>query len=152
MQFYAKDIMTTELITVTPFMTCKQLEELIVSEKISGCPVVDDNGRMVGVISIHDVIESNYHNNFYLNDRGMPYNNTVLSQHHYDDLVSDHMNRVIYTATPDTTVQELAKIMHDNHIHRVIVTEPDSNKPLGIISTFDLLKLLAEKPTLTPQA
>lgn len=149
MQFYAKDIMTTELLTASPEMTCKQLEEMFITEKVSGAPVVNDFGELIGVISVYDVMESEYHHNFYSDSyQEINYgNDNTPLELQYEDLVSDYMQRVIYTAVPDTPVSEVAATMYKNKIHRVIILEPDTDKPVGIISTFDLLKLQAEAPT-----
>lgn len=148
MKFTAKDVMSTDLITVSPYMSCKDLEELFVSEKISGAPVVNNLGELQGVISVYDVLESEYHHNFF-SESYESYNygedNTPL-EHLYEDRVEDYMQRKAYTAHPDTPVEELATTMYNNKIHRVIILDPLTEKPVGIVSTFDLLKLQA-KPT-----
>jgi CBS domain-containing protein len=52
----ARDIMSTELLTVTPETTLEEVLKLIVSHKVTGVPVVDSDGKMVGVCSDYDVI------------------------------------------------------------------------------------------------
>lgn len=142
-KYTAKDVMSSDLVTVSPHMTCKELEELFISEKISGAPVVNEIGELQGVISVYDVLESEYHHNFF-SDSYQEFNygdgNTPL-EHLYEDRVEDYMSRKAHTAYPETPVKELAQQMYNNKIHRVIILDPLTEKPVGIVSTFDLLKL-----------
>ena len=58
--------------------------------------------------------------------------------------VRDAMTTDPITATPDTPISHMAKLMHERRIHRVIVTE--DGRPVGIVATLDLVRLLAEGP------
>ena len=55
--------------------------------------------------------------------------------------VSTIMTKDLYSISPDDTIAKIAKVMYDKKIHRLLVV--DYNKLVGIVSTFDLLKLLA---------
>lgn len=150
MQFYAKDIMTTNVITARPEMTCDELADVLSVNKITGVPVVNDRGILVGVITIHDLLKA---------EKDIPYaatdyfSQTLLDQElgeigfHLEPaggFISDYMTRKVYTVSPDTPVEELAALMYRHRIHRVIVVNTSEQKPVGIITTFDLLKMLAE--------
>ncbi len=149
MQFYAKDIMSSNLITIKPEMVCEEAVELFVANRISGAPVVDNEKKLVGVMSIHDILLNSGNNimfsSNYFEEAKI---DRILAEEglHLDSItegfVSDYMKRDIFTASPDTPVEDLATTMFKNRIHRVIITK--SNKdPVGIVTTFDLLKLLA---------
>jgi CBS domain-containing protein len=151
MRFYAKDIMSDNLITVRPEYTFEQVVEVFSANHISGAPVVSQHEELVGVVSMSDILSMTGPQTYYmpsyfdtaeidriLADEGFHVEATTQGY------VSDVMSRHVYTVTPDTPVEELAKTMFRQRVHRLIVLEPVSRKPIGIISTFDLLKLLAE--------
>ncbi len=154
MQLFAQHIMSKDLITLKPEMLCEEAIELLVTHKISGAPVTDQNGDLVGVISMQDILRS-----------GLEYSNAspyfgdsqidrILEEEgfHLEDIpggfVSDYMTHHVYTELPHTTVEEMAKLMVNHRIHRVIIVKPDTQKPIGIVTTFDLLKLIAAVDTL----
>lgn len=58
--------------------------------------------------------------------------------------VEDYMATEVFTSEPDTPVNELARLMFQKKIHRVIIVEQGTLKPVGIVTTFDILKLMAE--------
>jgi len=150
MQFYAKDIMSENLITVRPEMSCEEVMDLFFEHHISGAPVLDKNNALVGVISMTDVIKSGlnfpYSHNFF-EDAQL---DRIIAEEgfHIEEVnigfVSDYMTPHVHTALPDTPVEELAKTMYQKHIHRIIILDPSTSGPVGIVSTFDLLKLMAE--------
>ncbi len=149
MQFYAKDIMSSQLITIKPEMMCEDAVELFIANRISGAPVVDVEKNLIGVMSIHDILLNSGNNimfsSNYFEEAKI---DRILAEEglHLDSItegfVSDYMKRDVFTALPDTEVEELATIMFKNRIHRVIITTPDKD-PIGIVTTFDLLKLIA---------
>ena len=53
---YARDIMTRDIITVTPNMSVKKLALLLIKSQISGAPVSGKNGKIVGVVSEADIV------------------------------------------------------------------------------------------------
>jgi predicted transcriptional regulator len=85
--------------------------------------VVDNVGDMVGVISALDIFKL-------LNERK-----------NWDFVAEDIMTPYAITITPDTEIEEAAKMMLENSIHRLIVTlSPTKKKPVGILSSTDILK------------
>lgn len=149
MQFYAKDIMSEMIITARPDMATEEAAELFMINRITGAPVVDANGVLIGVITIHDLLSA---------ERSPLYTTSYFSQDLLEQklaefgfhveptggIVSDFMSRNVYTAYPDTTIEELARMMYQQHIHRIIILKPNEQKPIGVVTTFDLLKLLAD--------
>lgn len=65
MELYAKDIMSTELVTATPRMSCDELVELLTSQNISGVPVLGTNKELLGVITMSDMIRNGRFNALY---------------------------------------------------------------------------------------
>lgn len=149
MQLYAKDIMSEDLITLRPETTCDEASEIFRMNNLSGAPVVDSRGVLLGVISVKDLLSASQ-GAFYGGDF---FSQSLLEQQlseegfHFEPsegFVSDYLTRTVFTALPDTPVEELARLMYQHHVHRIIIVQPHEQKPVGIVSTFDLLKVLAD--------
>ncbi|MCP4201780.1 MAG: CBS domain-containing protein [bacterium] len=117
----AKDVMSETVVTVRDDLTLWQVSEILAEHKISGAPVEDDEGSLLGVVSVTDVNRS-----------------AAEPQLKARQI----MTPIADTVSEETTVPEIARIMVGNHYHRVIVTRRE--KPVGIVSSMDLLKLVAE--------
>jgi CBS domain-containing protein len=127
----AADVMQKGIISVSPELSVLEFEEFLTSEEISGVPVCGTMGQILGIASKTDIIR-------------------VLSEEKSDQMrellqpdltVGDIMTREIVTVRPDEDVREVARRMIDGHLHRVMVVT--SEDVVGIITTFDLLKLLS---------
>jgi nucleotide-binding universal stress UspA family protein/CBS domain-containing protein len=93
---------------------------LLTGQDISGVPVVDAEGRCVGVLSAIDFVR--------LGDR----------RDDGESQVRSHMTADPVTAGPDTSIADLAQMMIDAHIHRIIVVD-ERGKPIGIVSSTNVL-------------
>lgn len=148
---FAIDIMNPRPITAHPGMTCEALQELLVENRISGAPVVDEDGVLHGVISMTDILSSGLNRPYapgYFEDTRLE---RMLEEEgfHLETITSgyveDFMSRDVITAFPLTPLADLAERMYANRIHRLIVVDPQDNLVLGIVTTFDMLKLLRQK-------
>lgn len=147
--------METDIVTVDPAMSLLQVHRLFVEEEINGAPVVGDDGRVRGIISSLDLlraVEEEYLGRsgatvpFYHRE-DMPYSGPdwLSAPEDFQDRMnemtaSDAMVTEIVSVAPGTPVAEVAHIMRDQHIHRVLVIE--DNQLRGILSTFDLIRVL----------
>jgi CBS domain-containing protein len=165
MQANAKDLMESAVLTVSPETPLLQVHRLFVEEEINGAPVVDDQGRVLGVISSLDLlraVQEEYDSGaaatapIYFREE-MPYSGPDWRgapedfQDRMGELTAkDAMVREVVTVGPDTPAGELAALMRKQRIHRVLVVEDREHR--GILSTFDLIRLLepAEQPA-TPE-
>lgn len=144
----AADLMTPDVLTVEAEWTVTELARFLVDNEISGAPVVDRRGQVVGVVSLVDVASSGVDGNrpeaevgFF--DRSWePDRLEAPPVPSADLLVRDIMNPDVYAVAEDATVSEVARTMLEEHVHRLIVTRAE--KVLGIISTSDLLGLLVD--------
>jgi len=142
MQFYVKDIMSTELLTIKENTQIRDVIKIFVNNDISGLPVLDLEGYLSGVVTATDVLQKESSHTFY---------NTIIYKNYelelledakfFDQPVSSIMTVDLSIVEPDTTIAKMAKIMYEKKIHRLLVTE--YGKLVGIVTTFDLLKLLA---------
>jgi CBS domain-containing protein len=126
----AGDLMNPEILTVDADMTVRELASYLVENEISGAPVRDEEGRIVGVVSLFDIAA--------VTSDGEDGGSGALDR---DGLfVADIMTPVVHSVTEDATVSEVAAAMLKGHLHRLLVTR--ENQAVGIISTSDLLGLL----------
>jgi len=145
----AQDIMTAEPVCAEPSTTIRQLAHLFEENDISGCPVVDSQGKVVGVVSKTDLIRRCSEGAW-----GIPpaYLFEVVcvqggEEEHGDGppiseplvCVQDFMTESAVTVRPSAPVHEVAALMADKHIHRVVIVD-EEDFPIGMITTLDVLR------------
>jgi CBS domain-containing protein len=113
----AKDIMTRDIVTVTPTMTIKQLAMTLIKNQVSGAPVVGRNGKIIGVVSEADIVAK----------KGKD--------------VKAIMTKKIISVDEETRVEEIAQIMTTHKIKRVPVMRRDD--VVGIVSRADIVSAIA---------
>jgi predicted transcriptional regulator len=150
-----KDLMSPDIMTVADDMTTDELARYLVEREISGAPVVDSQGHLVGVVSMTDIgrsmaepseVESSRSSGFY-RDVGADVSLEDLGQRYVEQqavTVRDVMTPVIHQVPVTASGVEAARLMVDQHIHRLVVTQ--GKEPVGMITSLDLLKTLAERP------
>jgi CBS domain-containing protein len=153
----ASDLMTSDVLTVRADMTVSELAGFLSEEEITGAPVEDDEGRVVGVVSVVDVARADsdeagrrtaweaFEADSYVHDwdQTLP-DGEIRVRHLRNDRVTvrDIMNPAVHSVDPEATVPEIARKMLDFHLHRLLVVE--DGRLAGIISTSDLIGLLIE--------
>ena len=148
-----KDVMNPDIMTVADDMTTDELVRYLAEREISGAPVVDGQGHLIGVVSMTDIGRHLAEPlDFAPSQRSEFYSATAdevtledLGQHYVEEraaTVRDVMTPVIYQVPVTASVAEAARIMIEHHIHRLIVTQ--GKEPVGIITSIDLLRVLAE--------
>jgi CBS domain-containing protein len=147
----ARDIMVTNVFSVTPCMSLVDMDNAFLQRSISGAPVVD-NGKLRGVVSRADISRK-------LSETVQSAPATEAPRGSLMDLmtaasrnvkpafervrelcVGDIMVEKVVTVTPDTSVRTVGSLMVERKIHRVMVVENDAL--VGLISTLDLVKAL----------
>jgi CBS domain-containing protein len=154
----AMDIMTTDVITVDPDMTVQDLAKLLAERGISGAPVVDASGRLVGIVSEGDLLHRaeigtarrhrERRRSWWLDDFASDLARDYIKSH--GRTVKDIMTRDVVTLTEDTDLGEVAALLEAKRIKRVPVTR--DGKVIGIITRANLVRALAStKSTPPPQ-
>ena len=150
-----KDLMNPDIMTVADEMTTDELARYLIEHEISGAPVVDGQGHLIGVVSMTDIgrtmaepsdVESSRSSGFY-RDIAADYTLEEPGERHVDQravTVRDVMTPVIHQVPMTASVAQAARIMVDQHIHRLVVTQ--GKEPVGIITSMDLLKMVADLP------
>lgn len=146
----ARDVMTPHVVTVAEDMSTHDLARFLVEHEISGAPVVDAQGRLVGVVSMTDIVRSDAERDEDLDNpgyyRGDPYDFTLedLGQKYVEQqsvTVREVMTPAIHSVADTAPVAEVAAMMLERHVHRLIVMR-DAD-PVGIITSLDLLRMIA---------
>jgi CIC family chloride channel protein len=125
------ELMQTEVQTVPADSSMNDAMITMADFHISGMPVVDGVGRMVGVISTTDIVTSE-------EEADTPAARGVLFER---TLVRDVMTPRPLTISPDAEVKEAAQQMLYADVHRLFVTEGD--RLVGVISTTDIMRAVA---------
>lgn len=136
-----KEIMSTNVITVSPETSLKELGQLIKDKKISGVPVVDESESLIGVITITDLLRLlNQIYQWKKLEKGEdgPSLRQMLEQEKTNAKVKDLMTKSILALSEDDTLDEVMKKMFDNKIHTLPVIS--DGKIVGVIGKKDLIK------------
>lgn len=140
----AKDVMVPEPVCVEPTTNIRELARVFEENEISGAPVVDKDGRVIGVVSKTDLIRRCSEGT---EDVPPAYLFEAICEQGGDDeevipeplvCVEDFMTSDPVTATPETPVGVIARLMFEGRIHRVIVVD-GGQFPVGIVTSLDLL-------------
>ncbi len=149
----AQDIMQSDILTVESGENLMDVYTTFTEKEISGAPVLDEDGNVVGVVSIRDLLRcveeesesARDESHFFRDYNDSPRPDWVSDLEDFQDrltrrTVSEVMTQNIIAVTPSTPVGAIAKIVRDNHIHRVLVV--DDEELVGLVSLFDLVQLL----------
>ena len=140
-------------------MTLADLERFLVEHKITGAPVVDGDGKMVGVVSRSDIVKQLVVEHSlagytvdYQSDAGLlgapdaeresVLEAAISANHLRQQTVSDVMTHDVISVDAETSLPELVREMHGRHVHRLIVTAGDV--PVGIVTSIDLIARIAD--------
>lgn len=147
-----KEFMSTKIISVGKGMSVKEFIKLMEENKITGSPVVDEHGKVIGVISVSDVIKrSNYISQELAHcdecyevdpSTGMVEVHKYYTQELFEKNIDCLMTKKPISISPEADLEEAVKVFLTTPIHRILVMEGD--KVAGIISTKDTLKALAQ--------
>ncbi|HEX6176091.1 MAG TPA: CBS domain-containing protein [Candidatus Binatia bacterium] len=114
---FAKDVMTRDIITISPTTKVRNLAMILIKNQISGAPVVDEHGKILGIVSEADIVAK----------KGKD--------------AKSIMSKKVVTVREDAPVEEIAQLMITHAIKRVPVT--DGGKVIGIVSRADIISAIA---------
>jgi CBS domain-containing protein len=113
----AREIMTRNVISVPDTSSVEDAARLLARHRISGLPVVDEGGALIGLVTEHDMISKS------------------------GATVADIMTRGVVSISADTELEEVTHLLTNKRIRRVPVL--DGNRLVGIVSRSDLVRQLA---------
>lgn len=123
------DVMATELVTFTPDTNIHEAIRILLDKRISGAPVVDESGALVGVLSKKDCLKITFSARYH-DDWGGP--------------VSDFMSAPVETLDAELDLVSAAEIFLDSHYRRFPVMR--DGRLVGQVSRYDILRALTAVP------
>jgi CBS domain-containing protein len=145
-----RDVMTTNVVTLRPEQSFAEAADLMAETRHGAMPVVDEGGRLVGLLRDEDLIvsEARIHVPTFINFLGA----TIplpKSMHHFEEdlhkvagaTVGEVMDDDPATIAPDATLEDAATLMHDHDVTHVPVVEGD--KLVGLVARGDLVRNVA---------
>lgn len=141
------DLMSRHVVTIPQDMSLRAAAHLLSEEAISGAPVVDGDGRCVGVLSSTDFVCWTHLDRSAGPRRKASEVSCEWQLVNMEDVpaaeVIQYMTADPVTASPTTSIASLAGMMRNAHIHRVIVVDSD-RRPVGIVTSTDILAAVAQ--------
>lgn len=145
-------VMSREVICLKPEASVESLRATLVENGISGAPVVDDAGKVVGIVSTTDVVRDQH-------ERGETMEQSEQVRLHSKGgvtyspgpgyrmidpgaTVGDVMSRKVITIRENTSLAQASELMARNHVHRLPVVS-DGGKVVGLVSSLDILGWVA---------
>ena len=144
----AKDIMTSKIITVSPDTEIATAAKILLEKRINGLPVMDAFGRLVGILCQSDLVAQQKSfpipSVFTLLESFIPLTSIKRIDKEVEKIaalkVKQAMTPEPVTVSPETDIEDVAKLMVDQKYHTLPVVEGD--KVVGIIGKEDVLKTL----------
>jgi len=141
----ATDIMTKDVITATSGTTVEELARLLIDHKISGVPILNDDKKIIGIVTENDLIKKNkrFHiptiirlfDAYFLLDSGKV-------EEEIKKMVATTVGEICTTKVvsiqEDTTLEEIATIMAEQHVHLLPVLR--DNEVVGIVGKADVVR------------
>ena len=162
-----RDIMRRDVVRIRPDASVRELILLLAQEQISGVPVVDQSGEIIGVVSTTDILQLaaqnidaptrkpwNHHG--YLDEESATSVRQDEAPFQFEEpdplalgvpelaeyRVEDIMTPAAFTVDLDTSVAQLSRFMLQGRIHRALVVE--RGRLEGIVTAYDVLRAAAE--------
>lgn len=137
-----REIMKTDIVTIPKGTSYREVAKTLLLKKMSGAPVVDDRGNLIGVVSEKDLFKAIYpsYNDFYtapenyINFEQLEHDSRQASDKKVEELMSPRL----ITTTPQTAILKVGAIMVATGIHRVPVLE--NGKLVGMVSRGDVYR------------
>jgi CBS domain-containing protein len=128
MSWRVKEVMTSEVICLAPDTPFKECVDMIRVHRIGALPVVDESGRLLGIVSESDLLRKEERST------GRDERRSTART------ASDAMTRTVITSTQESSLAEAARLMHRAAIRHLPITDAEG-RLVGIVSRADLLKV-----------
>jgi tRNA nucleotidyltransferase (CCA-adding enzyme) len=114
----ARQIMTETVVVLSPEHSLMEASKILESVSHTGAPVVDENGKLIGFLTLRDIMNGRKGNQMHVP-------------------VRTYMTKTIVSATPDTTVRELSEVLFEHNIGHIPIV--NSDRVVGIVTRADIL-------------
>ncbi len=146
------EVMTRDVVTLRPDQKFEEAADVLADHKIGAAPVVDDSGKVVGLLRDEDLIvsEGNLHAPTWFNFLGAEFPLPGQNKRFEEELrrmvaatVSDLMEHDFPTCSPDDTIATVASQMHDADVTHMPCVDGDG-RLIGIVARGDIVRHLAD--------
>ena len=140
------DIMSTEFVAVSPDMTWGEAAALLLEKRLSSAPVVDDAGRLVGILSEKDLFRGLFptHQDWTEAPHAyLDFQELEITSDASERRVADVMTTRLITAEPNTPVLKVGALMSSSGVHHVPVIQ--EGRPIGMVSRGTIYRAILEK-------
>jgi CBS-domain-containing membrane protein len=146
----ASDVMSVDVITVSPGVSVREVAGLLLKHRISALPVVDEQCALVGIISEGDLVrraelDTDQRRSWWLDILANKTNEALAAEYvkSHSRRVEDIMTRDVVTASPATPLRDIATALEKHRIKRVPIVA--NGKLVGIVSRSNLVQALASR-------
>ncbi len=150
------EIMTREVLTAGADWSLNELKTFLLDHGVSGAPVIDESGNLIGVVSSTDLLRTEEGHtvsadgppsDFFVSSLKRPLSKAELRTMHVESTstqsVRDVMTPVVFSVPGDTDVLDVADQMVRGRVHRLVVTKQGALA--GIVSALDLVRALRDQ-------
>ncbi len=154
----ARDIMNREVITLSPELTVREASRILLENHINGAPVVDAEGKLIGIVTVGDIINLLRKRmeslgfvlamtpfdilDFYAMELAVPENRDALKEIS-SVKISEIMKRRVHFVREDDDILEVIEILAKKGVSRVPVVD-SGGKVIGIITRSDIIRMIAD--------
>jgi len=137
----AADLMRPNVVVINYATPLSEAARTLSEGSISGAPVVDEGGHIVGILSVTDLVAvfASSVSEGHARSPEMPGFSGRPPQG--EDIAGDVMNAQIYSVPADAKIREIARVMTEHRIHRVLVER--DGKHVGLITTMEIIGALS---------
>lgn len=146
----ARDVMVSPVVTVKASSSVQEAATILLARRISALPVVDNDGKLVGIVSEGDLMhrveaDTERPRSWWLDI--VSGNGTLAAEYAkaHARRVSDVMTRKVVTAAPETPLSEIAVLLEGHGIKRVPIVE--NGQLVGLVSRANLIQAVASPRT-----
>lgn len=153
MTVLAYEIMTPSIKAVPQSWTMDRLARFLTDNEITGSPVTDDSGEIVGIVTLKDITEFRWNANRPEAEKELTAEDQQearrLRMVLFEEMgkvpveVRDIMTPIVLSVDENTPVRDIANIMMSEHLHRIFITR--DSKITGIVTTYDMLKVISDE-------
>ena len=141
----AGDLMRLEVVAVSQTMTLREAAERMSEAHVSGAPVVDSEGRCVGVLSASDFMRY-----IVSNPADVEVPEPFVCAWQFDEattrgseMVMNRMSKRLVMCHAEAPIRDVARMMQDARVHRVVIVN-DDRRPIGVVTSMDILGVVAD--------
>jgi len=123
------ELMTPDPVVIPDALSATDAARLLDFYRVSGAPVIDEDGMVVGVVSQSNLVHA--------------FTSGSLLEALPGLLVRDLMSMPAITVRGGVSADEAARLMEAHRVHRLVVVAPDGRTPIGVLSRTDLVHVIA---------